>query len=206
MIKSDSWIKRMSQEHDPPLITPFINHQVREEYTHASSYQVGGWLKVVSYGLSSYGYDCRLSGESFKISSPINGSEIDPLRFNEKSLIDTDKLSDNRGEYFLLPPNHYGLGMTEEWFNLPRNVIMIASNKSTMARCGIIQPTTIGEPEWKGRLVIELFNGSQLPLRLWIGHGIIQAIFLEADENCLVSYQDRKGKYQNQTSLTLPKV
>ncbi|MEW6733952.1 MAG: dCTP deaminase [Acidobacteriota bacterium] len=195
MIKSDRWIKKMCQTHQ--LITPFQERLVREVENR----------RVISSGLSSYGYDCRLARDEFKVFSPVQGTEINPKRFDPNSLLDIPLRSDEDGAlYWLLPPHSYALGVTIERFNIPRNVTAIALGKSTYARCGIVVNTTPLEANWRGRLVVELYNAANLPVRLFAEEGFVQIIFFESDEECDTSYSDRKGKYQDQNGLTLAKL
>ncbi|CDM65764.1 dCTP deaminase [Pyrinomonas methylaliphatogenes] len=194
-IKSDRWIRRMAEEYG--LITPFDPKLLRE---------VDG-RRIISCGASSYGYDMRLADDGFRVFSPIHGREIDPKRFDEGSLIEPPvREAEDGSRYYLLPPHSYGLGVSVETFRLPRNVTGICMGKSTYARAGLLVNTTPLEAGWCGRLVIELANLADLPLRVYIGEGIGQVIFFESDEECDVSYEDRAGKYQNQTGLTYSRV
>jgi len=194
-IKSDLWIERMCEE--AQLIAPFERELVRKVEDR----------RIISSGLSSYGYDCRLARDEFKVFSPINGTEIDPKRFDVNALLDVPLKRDDEGaEYWLLPPHSYALGVTIETFRIPRNVTCIALGKSTYARCGLIVNTTPLEANWTGRLVVELYNAANLPVRLYAEEGFVQILFFESDEDCRTSYADRKGKYQGQAGLTLPKL
>jgi dCTP deaminase len=194
-IKSDSWIKRMCQQQD--LITPFEERLIRSV----------GDRRIISCGLSSYGYDCRLARDEFKVFSPVTGTEIDPKNFDASSLLDVPlRRSEDGSEYWLLPPHSYALGVTIERFSIPRNVTALAIGKSTYARSGLIANTTPLEANWCGRLVVELFNAANLPVRLYAEEGFIQILFFESDEECETSYSDRGGKYQDQKGLTLPKL
>ncbi|HQR39435.1 MAG TPA: dCTP deaminase [Blastocatellia bacterium] len=194
-IKSDVWIERMCEEAD--LIKPFMRELVRAVDDR----------RIISAGLSSYGYDCRLARDEFKVFSPITGTEIDPKRFDVNTLLDVPLKTDEQGaEYWLLPPHSYALGVTIETFTIPRNVTCIALGKSTYARCGLIVNTTPLEANWRGRLVVELYNAANLPVRLYAEEGFVQILFFESDEECRTSYADRAGKYQGQTGLTLPKL
>jgi dCTP deaminase len=185
----------MCEEHG--LIEPFERELVR---------QVGD-RKIISAGLSSYGYDCRLARDEFKVFSPIAGTEIDPKRFDVNALLDVPLKRDTDGaEYWLLPPHSYALGVTIERFNIPRTVTCLALGKSTYARSGLIVNTTPLEANWRGRLVVELYNAANLPVRLYAEEGFVQILFFESDEECRVSYADRQGKYQDQPGLVLPKV
>lgn len=179
------------------MISPFLSKLVRE---------VGG-NKIISAGLSSYGYDMRLADDGFRIFSSVYGSEIDPKHFDEDSLIEPAlKTADDGSKYYLLPPHHYGLGVTVETFKMPRNITGIALGKSTYARAGLLVNTTPLEAGWTGRLVVEIGNLANLPLRVYVNEGIGQILFFESDEDCSVSYEDRGGKYQGQTGLTFAKV
>ena len=163
--------------------------------------------KIISCGLSSYGYDCRLARDEFKVFSPVQGTEINPKKFDPNSLLDIPLRTDEDGSlYWLLPPHSYALGVTIERFSIPRNVTAIALGKSTYARSGLIVNTTPLEAAWRGRLVVELYNAANLPVRLYAEEGFVQIIFFESDEECDTSYGDRAGKYQDQSGLTLAKV
>jgi dCTP deaminase len=194
-IKSDSWIKRMSREHN--LIDPFEEKLIRAVADR----------RIISSGLSSYGYDCRLARDEFKVFSPVTGTEIDPKNFDPASLLDVPiRRADDGSDYWLLPPHSYALGVTIERFQIPRNVTALAIGKSTYARCGLIANTTPLEANWCGRLVVELYNAANLPVRLYAEEGFIQILFFESDEDCETSYSDRGGKYQDQKGLTLAKL
>ncbi len=194
-IKSDKWIRHMCET--AQLISPFETNLIRQVENR----------RVISCGLSSYGYDCRLARDEFKVFSPIQGTEINPKKFDSKSLLEIPIREDEDGSsYWLLPPHSYALGVTIERFNIPRNVTAIALGKSTYARCGIVVNTTPLEANWRGRLVVELYNAANLPVRLFAEEGFVQILFFESDEMCETSYSDRQGKYQDQTGLTLPKL
>jgi dCTP deaminase len=194
-IKSDVWIKRMSREH--ALIDPFEERLVRSIEDR----------RVISSGLSSYGYDCRLARDEFKVFSPVTGTEIDPKNFDPNSLLDVPiRRAEDGSDYWLLPPHSYALGVTIERFQIPRNVTALAIGKSTYARCGLMANTTPLEANWCGRLVVELYNAANLPVRLYAQEGFIQILFFESDEDCETSYSDRGGKYQDQKGLTLAKL
>jgi dCTP deaminase len=189
------WIERMCDEE--ALISPFERELVRMVDDR----------RIISAGISSYGYDCRLSREEFKVFSPIQGTEIDPKRFDVNTLLDVPLKTDHEGaSYWLVPPHSYALGVTIETFRIPRNVTCIALGKSTYARCGLIVNTTPLEANWTGRLVVELYNAANLPVRLYAEEGFVQILFFESDEDCRTSYADRSGKYQGQTGLTLPRL
>jgi dCTP deaminase len=194
-VKSDRWIRRMAQ--DAQLIQPFSEQLVRE---------VQG-RRIISAGASSYGYDMRLADDGFRVFSPIHGREIDPKKFDESSLVEPPlHKTDDGSQYYLMPPHSYALGVTVETFRMPRNVTAICMGKSTYARAGLIVNTTPLEAGWQGRLVIELGNLADLPLRVYVNEGIGQVIFFESDEDCSVSYEDRGGKYQGQTGLTYSRL
>lgn len=196
-IKSDRWIRQMAIEHE--MISPFETKQVR---------QVDG-RRVISYGTSSYGYDMRLARDGFKIFSPIHGREIDPKEFDHQCLIDPPlHTADDGSEYYLLPPHTYALCVSLETFRIPSNVLAVAVGKSSLARSALFQNTTPLEPSWRGRLVIELANLADLPLRVYINEGIAQVLFYEGDEQCETTYDSREGgsKYQDQKGLTTPRV
>jgi len=183
MIRNDRWIRKMSVTHD--MIRPFEEKQVR--------------AGVISYGVSSYGYDIRIADE-FKIFTNINNTIVDPKQFDPKSFVDF------KGPICVIPPNSFALGKSIEYFKIPRNVMTICMGKSTYARCGIITNVTPFEPEWEGFVTLEVSNTTPLPARIYANEGIAQVIFFEADEPCEISYADKKGKYQAQTGITLPKI
>ena len=163
--------------------------------------------RIISAGASSYGYDMRLADDGFRVFSPIHGREIDPKRFDEESLAEPPlRTADDGSRYYLMPPHSYALGVTVETFRMPRDVTGIAMGKSTYARAGLLVNTTPLEAGWTGRLVVELANLADLPLRVYVNEGIGQVVFLESDEDCDVSYQDRGGKYQGQTGLTYSRL
>ena len=181
-IKSDKWIRKMAINHG--MIQPF------EEHT-------GG--DKISYGLSSYGYDFRVAHE-YKIFTNINSEIVDPKEFKDASFVDF------KGDQCIIPPNSFALARTVEYFKIPRNVLAICVGKSTYARCGIIINVTPLEPEWEGHLVIEISNTTPLPSKIYSNEGLGQLLFYESDEPCETSYADRKGKYQFQEGIVLPKV
>jgi len=182
-VKSDRWIRRMAREHR--MIEPFFDGQVRDG--------------VISYGLSSYGYDVRIANE-FKIFTNINHTIVDPKDFDPRSFVDF------QGEQCIIPPNSFALARTVEYFRVPRNVIVVCLGKSSYARCGIIVNVTPLEPEWEGIVTLEVSNTTPLPARIYAGEGIAQMLFFESDEPCETSYADKKGKYQFQQGLTLPRL
>ena len=182
-IKSDRWIKEMALKHD--MIKPFSNTQVSKN--------------KVSYGLSSYGYDIRVSDE-FKIFTNVNSTIVDPKDFDPRSFVDF------KGEQCIIPPNSFALARTVEYFRIPRDVLVLCCGKSSYARCGIIVNVTPLEPEWEGIVTLEVSNTTPLPARIYAGEGIAQFLFFEGNEPCETSYADKKGKYQAQKVLTLPKL
>jgi len=183
MLKNDRWIRKMSKEHD--MINPFSEKQVREG--------------VISYGLSSYGYDLRVADE-FKIFTNVNNALVDPKRFDEKSFVTVQT------DICIVPPNSFALARSAEYFRIPRSVLTICVGKSTYARCGIIVNVTPFEPEWEGFVTLEISNTTPLPARIYANEGLCQIIFFESDEVCETSYADRKGKYQAQRGIVLPKL
>ncbi|HEX8160828.1 MAG TPA: dCTP deaminase [Pyrinomonadaceae bacterium] len=194
-VKSDRWIRRMAEEQG--LIQPFSAELVRH---------VDG-RRIISAGASSYGYDMRLADDGFRVFSPIHGREIDPKRFDDSSLVEPPlQTTDDGSKYYLMPPHSYALGVTVETFRMPRNVTGIALGKSTYARAGLLVNTTPLEAGWTGRLVVELANLADLPLRVYVGEGIGQVLFFESNEDCDTSYEDRGGKYQGQTGLTYSRL
>ncbi|MBA4696485.1 MAG: dCTP deaminase [Legionella sp.] len=185
-IKSDRWIKKMAQE--AGMISPFQDEQV--SHTHDK--------RVISYGVSSYGYDVRCANE-FKIFTNINSAVVDPKAFDEKSFVNVE------AEQCIIPPNSFALARTIEYFRIPRNILTICLGKSTYARCGIIVNVTPLEPEWEGHITLEFSNTTPLPAKIYANEGVAQIIFLEADDVCAISYRDRQGKYQGQQGVTLPR-
>lgn len=195
-VKSDLWIAKMARENQ--MIDPFLPELVRK---------MDG-RRIISAGTSSYGYDIRLSAEhGFKIFSPIHAGIVDPKNFDERTLVDAPIYSDpDGGRYFLMPPHSYGLGLTMEYFRIPRGVLGLCHGKSTYARCGVIVNTTPLEPEWTGHLVLEFSNSSATSVRLYAEEGVSQVIFLESDQVCSTSYADRSGKYQDQRKIVSAKL
>ncbi len=187
-IKSDKWIKKMSL--NEKMIEPFSENQVRLD-------EKGN--KLISYGVSSYGYDVRCSNE-FKVFTNIHSVTVDPKNFDDNSFIDI------QSDVCVIPPNSFALTRTVEYFKIPRNVLTICLGKSTYARCGIIVNVTPLEPEWEGHVTLEFSNTTNLPARIYAGEGVAQMIFFESDEDCETSYKDRGGKYQGQVGVTLPKT
>ena len=174
------------------MIFPFVEKLVRKTDTE----------KVLSYGLSSYGYDVRVSNE-FKVFTNINSSIIDPKRFSNDNFV-SKTIADN--ECLILPPNSFALANTIETFKVPRDILIICVGKSTYARCGIVVNVTPIEPEFEGQVVLEFSNTTNLPAKIYANEGACQFVFFKADKTCETSYADRSGKYQGQTGITLPKV
>jgi dCTP deaminase len=184
-IKSDTWIRKKARA---GMIEPFVENQVRH---HEDG------TKVISYGLSSYGYDLRVSDE-FKVFTNLKSSLVDPKDFDHNAFIDV------RGSYCIVPPNSFALAKSVEYFRIPRNVLTICIGKSTYARCGIIVNVTPFEPEWEGFVTLEISNTTPLPAKIYAFEGLAQVLFYESDEVCEVSYADRNGKYMGQIEITLP--
>lgn len=182
-LKPDRWIRQMAVERK--MIDPFTDGQVSQG--------------VISYGVSSYGYDIRVADE-FKIFTNVFGATVDPKHFDPKSMVDFV------GEVCVIPPNSFALARTVEYFRIPRKVLTVCLGKSTYARCGIIVNVTPFEPEWEGFVTLEISNTTPLPARIYANEGIAQVLFFEADEECEISYADKKGKYQRQQSIVLPKL
>ena len=182
-IKSDKWIRKMALSQE--MIKPFAE-------SHLSR-------NKISYGLSSYGYDIRVANE-FKVFTNVNTTIVDPKKFDPRSLVNV------KGNFCIIPPNSFVLARTVEYFKIPRNILTICLGKSTYARCGIIVNVTPFEPEWEGYATLEISNTTPLPAKIYANEGIAQIIFLESDEECETSYKDKKGKYQAQKKITLPRM
>jgi dCTP deaminase len=182
-LKPDHWIKQMAREKQ--MIDPFAEEQVRDG--------------VISYGVSSYGYDIRVANE-FKIFTNVYSAIVDPKKFDSASMVDF------RGDICVIPPNSFALARTVEYFRIPRDVLTICVGKSTYARCGIIVNVTPFEPEWEGFVTLEISNTTPLPARIYANEGIAQVLFFQADEECNISYADKKGKYQKQQMIELPRL
>jgi dCTP deaminase len=182
-LKPDHWIRKMALEQG--MIEPYADNQVRDG--------------VISYGVSSYGYDIRVADE-FKIFTNVYSAVVDPKHFDTKSMVDY------KGEICVIPPNSFALARTIEYFRIPRDVLTVCLGKSTYARCGIIVNVTPFEPEWEGYVTLEISNTTPLPARIYAREGIAQVLFFQADEVCEVSYADKKGKYQKQEAIVLPKL
>jgi dCTP deaminase len=182
-VKSDRWIRQMSLEQK--MIEPFVDRQVRDG--------------VISFGVSSYGYDMRVADE-FRIFTNVNSTIVDPKQFDARSFVEY------KGDVCIIPPNSFALGRSVEYFRIPRNVLTLCVGKSTYARCGIIVNVTPFEPEWEGYVTLEISNTTPLPARIYANEGLCQVIFFESDEQCEVSYKDKKGKYQSQGGIVLPRI
>jgi len=184
-IKSDRWIRRMASDHR--MIEPFADNQSRPG--------------VISYGVSSYGYDMRVAPE-FKIFTNVLSAVVDPKAFDPKSFVEF------KGDVCIVPPNSFALARSVEYFRIPRNVLTVCVGKSTYARCGVITNVTPFEPEWEGFVTLEISNTTPLPAKIYANEGIAQVLFFTADEGdeCEQSYADKKGKYQAQQGITLPKL
>jgi dCTP deaminase len=182
-VMSDRWIRDMALNH--AMITPFVETQKREG--------------VISYGLSSYGYDARVADE-FKIFTNVDSAVIDPKDFSPSSFVD------RKTDVCIIPPNSFALATTIEYFRIPRDILVICLGKSTYARCGIIVNVTPLEPEWEGQVTIEISNTTPLPAKIHAGEGICQFLFLQGNEPCETSYADKAGKYMRQTGVSLPRM
>ena len=199
MIKNDIWITQMAQK---GMISPFEPSLIRKVQQDREL----GLKPVISYGLSSYGYDIRLSAAEFRIFRHIPGTVIDPKNFNPQNLESTPLHTDTNGSYFILPAHSYGLGVALEKLEVPNNITVICIGKSTYARCGIIANLTPAEAAWRGHLTLEFSNSSSADCRIYANEGVVQLLFLEG-EPCAISYEARQGKYQDQAEMvTLAKV
>ncbi len=183
-IKNDRWIRRMCVEHG--MIDPFVDYPDKQR-------------GVISYGISSYGYDLRVADE-YKVFTNVNSSIVDPKEFASDSFVDF------QGDVCVIPPNSFALARSVETFRIPRDVLALCIGKSSYARCGIICNITPLEPLWEGTLTLEISNTTPLPAKIYSGEGLAQVLFFESDEECEVSYADREGKYMNQVGITLPRV
>src|ERR1700674_3651162 len=182
-IKCDTWIKRMALEHQ--MIEPFVDEQMR--------------TGVISFGLSSYGYDIRVA-DDFKVFTNIYNTVVDPKNFDPRSFVDI------KADVCIIPPNSFALARTIEYFRIPRDILTVCLGKSTYARCGIIVNVTPFEPEWEGHVTFGFSTPTPLPARIYANEGIAQVLFFQSDQVCEVSYKDKKGKYQAQRGVTLPKI
>jgi dCTP deaminase len=185
---SDQWIRRMATERG--MIEPFVDGQIK---------QSSDGQRLISYGLSSYGYDLRVANE-FKVFTNVFSSVVDPKAFDEKSFVDMET------EVCVVPPNSFALARSVEYFRIPREVLTICVGKSTYARCGIIVNVTPFEPEWEGHVTLEISNTTPLPARIYANEGLAQVVFFHAKEVCETSYADRAGKYMRQRGITIPKL
>ena len=181
-IMPDHWIREQAEK---GMIEPYVENLAREG--------------VISYGVSSYGYDIRIADE-FKIFTNVNNAIVDPKHFDPNSFVDF------KGDVCVIPPNSFVLGRTVEYFRIPRSVLTICVGKSTYARCGLIVNVTPFEPEWEGFVTLEISNTTPLPAKVYANEGIAQVLFFESDELCETSYADRKGKYQKQQTIVLPRI
>ncbi len=193
MIKNDAWIKDNAAK---GMIAPFENQLIRKV----------GDMPVLSFGLSSYGYDIRLSPDDFRIFRHIPGTVVDPKCFNPKNVEEAELHKDEHGKYFVLPAHSYGLGVAMEALNVPENITVLCIGKSTYARVGCIANLTPAEAGWKGHLTLEFSNASHADCRIYAGEGVVQLLFFEG-EPCDTTYATRSGKYQHQKEeVTLPRV
>ena len=186
-LQPDSWIKEMSEKGE--MIEPFIDHLVRER----------DGKKVISYGLSSFGYDLRVDNK-FKVFTNVNNAIIDPKGFNDSEFVDIE------AETCIVPPNSFALAVSVEYFKIPRDVLTICIGKSTYARCGIIVNVTPFEPEWEGYVTLEISNTTPLPAKIYANEGLAQVLFFKGAKAPDVSYRDRGGKYMNQVGITVPRM
>jgi len=182
-LKPDHWIRKMA--HEQRMIEPFVDGQVRDG--------------VISYGVSSYGYDLRVADE-FMIFTNVHSAIVDPKNFDRKSMFEF------KGDVCVIPPNSFALARSVEYFRIPRKVLTVCLGKSSYARCGILVNVTPFEPSWEGVVTLEISNTTPLPAKIYANEGLAQVLFFEADEECEISYADKKGKYQKQQSIVLPKL
>lgn len=182
-LKPDHWIRKMANEYR--MIEPFEPGQVRDG--------------KISYGVSSYGYDIRVADE-YMIFTNVYSAIVDPKHFDPRSMVEY------KGDTCVIPPNSFALARTVEYFRIPKNVLTVCLGKSTYARCGIIVNVTPFEPEWEGYVTLEISNTTPLPAKIYSNEGIAQVLFFEGDEPCDTTYADKKGKYQKQQSIVLPKL
>lgn len=186
-LQPDEWIKEMSEKGE--MIEPFVDHLVRER----------DGKKVISYGLSSYGYDLRVSNK-FKVFTNVNNAVVDPKGFREDEFVDVE------ADTCIVPPNSFALAVSVEYFRIPRDVLTLCIGKSTYARCGIIVNVTPFEPEWEGYVTLEISNTTPLPAKIYANEGLAQVLFLKGERSCQVSYADRGGKYMKQEGITIPRM
>jgi dCTP deaminase len=189
-IQSDTWIRKMALEHG--MIEPFAERQIRQHEGDTAN-------TIISYGLSSYGYDLRVSDE-FKVFTNVFNTVVDPKHFDEKSFVDM------KTDICIVPPNSFALARSVEYFRIPRHILTVCIGKSTYARCGIICNVTPFEPEWEGHVTLEISNTTPLPAKIYANEGLAQVLFFEAETVCEVSYADRQGKYMKQRGITTPKL
>jgi dCTP deaminase len=203
MIKNDTWITQMAAQ---GMISPFQPALVRQVELPGGGLQGGGLQRVISYGLSSYGYDLRLSPKDFRVFRHVPGTIVDPKNFNTANLEPAALHQDANGSYFILPAHSYGLGVALERLSVPENVTVICIGKSTYARIGLIANLTPAEAGWRGHLTLEFSNSSSADCRIYANEGIVQLLFFEGDP-CAVSYHTRQGKYQDQEeAVTLARL
>lgn len=189
-VQPDTWIRRMALEHG--MIEPFAERQMRTRDPEEGN-------TLISFGLSSYGYDLRVSDE-FKVFTNVFNTVVDPKHFDEKSFVDMQT------DVCIVPPNSFALARSVEYFRIPRDILTVCLGKSTYARCGIIVNVTPFEPEWEGHVTLEISNTTPLPARIYAHEGLAQVIFLQAAATCEVSYADRQGKYMKQRGITIPRL
>ena len=205
-VQPDTWIRKMALEHG--MIEPFADRQVRnreaDSFINATEAPAAAEPPrqpgaLISYGLSSYGYDLRVSDE-FKVFTNVFNTVVDPKEFDPQSFVDM------RTDVCIVPPNSFALARSVEYFRIPRDILTICLGKSTYARCGIIVNVTPFEPEWEGHVTLEISNTTPLPARIYANEGLAQVIFLQAESVCEVSYADRAGKYMKQRGITVPRL
>ncbi len=189
-VQPDTWIRKMALEHG--MIEPFADRQVRRPASEDGT-------ALISYGLSSYGYDLRVSDE-FKVFTNVFNTVVDPKHFDPQSFVDLTT------DVCIVPPNSFALARSVEYFRIPRDILTICLGKSTYARCGIIVNVTPFEPEWEGHVTLEISNTTPLPAKIYANEGLAQVLFLEAVNVCEVSYADRAGKYMKQRGITVPRM
>ncbi len=187
MLLSDESIRELAEKEG--MIEPFFPYQVKEEMGK----------KIISYGLSSCGYDLRVANH-FKVFTNLHSSLVDPKKFQKDTFVDVT------ADTCIIPPNSFALARSLEYFRIPRNILTVCVGKSTYARCGIIVNVTPFEPEWEGFVTLEISNTTPLPAVIYAGEGLCQVLFFQSDKSCKVSYADRKGKYMKQEDIVLPKV
>lgn len=186
-LQPDHWIKEMAEKTE--MIEPFVDHLVKNENEK----------KIVSYGLSSYGYDLRVSNK-FKVFTNVHNSVVDPKGFDDSEFVDIE------ADTCIIPPNSFALAVSVEYFKIPRNILTLCVGKSTYARCGIIVNVTPFEPEWQGFVTLEISNTTPLPAKIYANEGLAQVLFFEGSSECDLSYSDRNGKYMNQVGITVPRI